>query len=126
MEMRSSLRRVQGLGSAKEGVGHWWAERLTSMALVPLVLWFMASAVFLVGADHATFKAWVGSFGNGLMLVLFIIALFHHAQLGLQVVIEDYVHGETAKMALLIAVKFAFFFIGAGSVSAVLHLAFGN
>ncbi|MEE9545332.1 MAG: succinate dehydrogenase, hydrophobic membrane anchor protein [Rhodospirillales bacterium] len=126
MEMRSSLRRVQGLGSAKEGVGHWWALRLTSVALVPLVLWFMVSVVFLVDTDHAAFKAWVSSFGNGLMLVLLIIALFHHAQLGLQVVIEDYVHGETAKMAHLIAVKLAFFFIGAGSVSAVLHLAFGN
>lgn len=126
MEMRSSLGRVSGLGSAKVGVGHWWALRLTSVALVPLVLWFMASVVFLVDTDHAAFKAWVSSFGNGLMLVLLIIALFYHAQLGLQVVIEDYVHGETAKMALLIAVKFAFFFIGAGSVSAVLHLAFGH
>ncbi len=60
MEMRSSLRRVQGLGSAKEGVGHWWALRLTSVALVPLVLWFMVSVVFLVDTDHAAFKAWVG------------------------------------------------------------------
>ncbi|HJN22994.1 MAG TPA: succinate dehydrogenase, hydrophobic membrane anchor protein [Rhodospirillales bacterium] len=126
MEMRSSLGRVQGLGSAKEGVGHWWAQRLTSVALVPLVLWFMFSVVFLADADHAIFKSWVGSFGNGLLLVLLIVALFHHAQLGLQVVIEDYVHGETAKMALLIAVKFSFFFLGAASVSAVLHLAFGN
>ena len=126
MEMRSSLGRVQGLGSAKEGVGHWWAQRLTSVALVPLVLWFMFSVVFLADADHAIFKSWVGSFGNGLLLVLLIVALFHHAQLGLQVVIEDYVHGERAKMALLIAVKFTFFFLGAASVSAVLHLAFGN
>ncbi len=125
MEMRSTLGRVRGLGSTNEGVAHWWAQRLTAIALVPLVIWFVFAALALVGADHATFKAWAGSFGNALLLVLLIVTLFHHAQAGVQVVIEDYVHGEAIKITSIMVVKFVAFACAASCVLAVLSMVFG-
>ncbi len=106
MEMQSHLARARGLGSTKHGVGHWWAQRLTAVALIPLSLWAVASAISLGGADYATYHAWISELGNLVLMLCFVTALFHHAQLGMQVVIEDYVHGETAKVTLLIATKF--------------------
>lgn len=127
MEMRSPLGRVSGLGSATEGgVGHWWAQRLSAIALVPLTLWFVASAVFMVGADLATFKEWVGSHGNPVILILLTIALYHHAQLGLQVVIEDYVHHEAAKFTGLISVKLGAVFLAVYTIFCILRLTFGG
>ncbi len=124
MDMRTAQSRVRGLGSAKEGVAHWWAERLTAIALVPLVLWFAVAAIPMVGADHAAFKAWVGEFGNALLLVLLTIALFHHAQLGLQVVVEDYVHGEAAKVTCLVTIKFWAILCGVATIMAILRVGF--
>ena len=127
MELRSPLGRVSGLGSAKEGgVSHWWAQRLTAISLVPLTLWFVASAVFMVGADLSTFKEWVGSHGNPVILILLTIALYHHAQLGLQVVIEDYVHHEAAKFAGLISVKLGAVFLAVYTIFCILRLTFGG
>ncbi len=126
VEMRSTLSRARGLGSAKEGVAHWWAQRVTAVALVPLTLWFVVSAVSLTGADYVAYKAWVGAHGNLLLLVLLIVILFYHTQLGLKVVIEDYVHGEAARVVSLIAVKFTVVLLAASSLLAVLRVAFGN
>jgi succinate dehydrogenase / fumarate reductase membrane anchor subunit len=126
MDMRSSLGRVRGLGSAKEGVGHWWAQRLTAIALVPLTLWFVFAAVSLLGKDLTEVRAWASEHGNAMLLILFTVALFHHAQLGVQVVIEDYVHAEPAKLAGLIATKFAAAAIGLSCVLAILRLALGG
>jgi len=103
--MRSDLARVRGLGPAHDGVGHWWAQRLTALALVPLTLWFVAAVVGLAGADHAAVADWIAQPIPAMLLVLLIVATFHHAQLGLQVVIEDYVHIEGLKIALILAVK---------------------
>ena len=103
--MRSDLARVRGLGPAHDGVGHWWAQRLTALALVPLTLWFVASIIGLVGADHATAAEWIARPIPAMLLALLIVATFHHAQLGLQVVIEDYVHVEGLKITLILAVK---------------------
>ena len=125
MEMRSPLGRARGLGSTKDGSAHWWAERLTAVALVPLTLWFVVSVVSLVGADYAAYKAWVGMQGNAMLLVLLIVILFHHTQLGLQVVIEDYVHGEATKVVSLIVMKFTVVLLGASCVLAVLRVSFG-
>ncbi|MBT5267115.1 MAG: succinate dehydrogenase, hydrophobic membrane anchor protein [Rhodospirillaceae bacterium] len=124
--MRTDLGRVRGLGSAKEGVHHWWAQRLTAIALLPLGLWFAFSAPGLIGADHATAVAWLASPFNTIATALFVIAMFHHAQLGLQVVVEDYVHGEAAKLTVLIAVKFAALALGVISLYALLKIAFGG
>jgi succinate dehydrogenase / fumarate reductase, membrane anchor subunit len=124
--MRTPLARVRGLGSAKEGVHHWWAQRLTALALVPLTLWFVVSVAGLAGMDHAGAVAWIGSPPVTVLLVLLIAATFWHAQLGVQVVIEDYVHSEAVKLVALIAVKFAAVLLAIASIFAVLRLAFGG
>ncbi len=122
-EMRSSLGRARGLGSAKEGVGHWWAQRVTAIALVPLSIWFVIAIISLIGADYAVFQAWIGTFGNALLMVLTALVLFYHAHLGMQVVIEDYVHGEAARIATLLVVKFVLASLAASCVLAVVLVA---
>ena len=87
--LRSSLGRARGLGSAKEGVQHWWVQRMTALALVPLCLWFVASIVGLAGAPREEVVAWIGRPVPATLLLLLVAAGFHHSQLGLQVVIED-------------------------------------
>ncbi len=126
MSMRSPLGRVRGLGSAREGVGHWWAQRMTSLALVPLALWFVAALVTLTGADHATARAWVAAPVPASLLVLLIVAAFYHGALGLQVVVEDYVHHEGAKLAALIAINGLALVLGLTGVLAVLMVLFGG
>jgi succinate dehydrogenase / fumarate reductase, membrane anchor subunit len=103
--LRSPLGRARGLGSARAGSGHWWAQRLTAMALVPLTLWFIFSVIHLAGAPHQAVIDWLSTpLTMGLMLAL-IVATFHHLQLGMQVVIEDYVHDERVKIGAVLAVK---------------------
>ena len=126
MELRSTLGHVRGLGSSKEGVHHWWGQRVTAIALVPLSIWFVFSVIGLMGADLATFQEWLGVFGNSLMMIVFVLVLFQHAYLGMQVVIEDYVGGEAAKVTTLMVVKFVLFVLAASSVYAVVRLSFGG
>ena len=127
MTMRSPLGRVRGLGTAKEGgTGHWWQERLSSMALAPLSLWFVISALTLVGADHAAYSDWLGDPGNTLLMSLFVAAVFTHAGQGLQVVIEDYVHNETVKIAALIGTRAFVYLFGGAALLAVFKVAFGG
>lgn len=126
MIRRTQLGRVRGLGSAKSGTGHWWAQRLTAVALIPLVIWFVVSVIVLTGAPYAAVAAWLGNPLNATLMVLLIFATFHHAQLGLHVVIEDYVHGEGTRLALIVLVKFAAILLGTGSVIAVLKLCFAR
>ncbi len=114
MSLQTPLSRVLGLGSAKEGVEHWWWQRLTAVALVPLSVWFVIAAVSLVGSDYDAARAWASRSLNVTLLIAFVGVLLHHAQLGLQVIIEDYIHNEPWKLPLLLAVKFlaVFLFIG--------------
>ena len=123
MELRSSLGRVRGLGSAKEGIGHWWAQRVTAIALVPLAIWFVVSVIALIGADYADFQAWLGQFGNALLMILTALVLFYHAHLGMQVVIDDYVHGEAAHVITLLVVNFVLAALAASCVLAVVLVA---
>jgi succinate dehydrogenase membrane anchor subunit len=103
--LRSPLGRARGLGSARAGSHHWWAQRLTALALVPLTLWFIFSVIHLAGASHQIVIDWLSRpLTLGLMLAL-IIATFHHLQLGVQVVIEDYVNDERIKIGAVLAVK---------------------
>ncbi len=124
--MRSTLGRVRYLGSAKEGAHHWWMQRLTAIALVPLTLWFAVSVAGLAGMVHGAALAWIGSPSVAITLVLLIGATFYHAQLGLQVVIEDYIHNEALKITALVLVKFAMIVLAVASIFAVLKIAFGG
>ena len=124
MSYRTPLGRVRGLGSAKGGTHHWWMQRVTAIALVPLSVWFILSLVALSGADHAAAAQWLASPLPAILMILLIIATFHHLQLGLQVVIEDYVHGEGMKLACIIAVKLGSFALAVAAGFAVLKVAF--
>ena len=123
--MRSPLGRALGLGSAKEGVEHWWLQRITAVALVPLSLWFVIAIIRLVGADVDTVADWVGRPLPAILLVLLLIATFWHAALGLQVVIEDYVHAELTTLGLVIVVRLACFALAVAGIFAVLSMAVG-
>ena len=123
MSLRSPLGKVRGLGSAKEGVAHWWAQRMTAVALVPLVIWFVASVCAMVGSDIGTVREWIGTPLVSILLVLFVIATFHHAQLGLQVVLEDYVHTEWLKIASIALVKFAAIALAVAAIFSIVKIA---
>jgi len=125
-DRRTPLARVRGLGSAKDGVGHWWAQRLTAIALIPLVVWFAISLVMLSGADYTVVRAWIGSPLVMMLLVLTIAVGLHHGQLGLQVVIEDYVGNDGWKLALIVIVKFIAVLFGLGAIVAILRIGFGG
>ena len=120
--LRSPVGRAIGLGSAKEGVEHWWLQRVTAVALVPLTLWFVIAVVRLSSADIDTVRDWVGRPLPAILLVLLLIATFWHASLGVQVVIEDYVHAESARYALLILNKLLSIALAALGTFAVLKL----
>ncbi|NQV45810.1 MAG: succinate dehydrogenase, hydrophobic membrane anchor protein [Rhodospirillales bacterium] len=124
MEMRSSLGKVRGFGSTKSGTPHWVAERISAIALVPLSLWFVYSVVALNGAGHGEFKVWLGQHGNAMLMISFVVALFYHAKLGLEVVVEDYVHAETLKVITHFFIKFATFLSGLSCILATLRVAF--
>lgn len=126
MTLRSPLGRARGLGSAKEGVTHWWTQRLTAIALVPLTIWFVISVIGNVGADYESMRAWLGTPINATLLILLLVAVFHHAQLGVQVVIEDYVHDHAIKTAGIIATKLLAVALGGYAVVSVLFVAIGG
>jgi succinate dehydrogenase / fumarate reductase membrane anchor subunit len=126
VDLRSDLARVRGLGSAKDGVHHWWVQRLSAVALVPLGIWFVISAIKLAGVTLPAFKLWLNTGANVFLMVLFVATLFYHLKLGLQVVIEDYVHDEKAKVVSLMLNTFANIFVGAFSVFALVKVAFGG
>lgn len=121
--MRTGLGRARGLGSAKDGVGHWWAQRASALALVPLTLWFVFGIVALAGSPQPRVQAWIGHPVNSVLLLLLLAATFHHLVLGVQVVIEDYIHHEGGKLALLLGVKALAWLFGLAGVLAVLRIA---
>lgn len=125
-DLRTPLARARGLGSAREGVKHWWAQRLTAIALIPLVVWFAISLVMLSAADYDIARAWIGSPLVMVLLILTIVIGLHHGQLGLQVVIEDYIHGDGWKLALIVAVRFVAVIFGLAATVAILRIGFGG
>ena len=126
MSARSPIARVRGLGAARTGVGHWTAQRLTAIANVLLVLWFVFSSLVLAGAGYAEVRGWLASPLSASLMILLIISTFYHARLGLQVVVEDYVHDEAAKLVALIAITLATFALAVTCIVAVLKVALGS
>lgn len=126
MGYRTPFARARGLGAAKEGVTHWWAQRVTAVALVPLSVWLVASLVALAGAGHAEVARWLGRPWNAVLMLAAVGVTFHHGQLGLQVVVEDYVHSEWLKLAALLIIRFAALLFGLAAGLAVLRVALGG
>jgi len=125
VSLRSPLGKVLGVGSAKSGVQHWWVQRLTAVALVPLSVWFVVSLLSLPSFDHATVVAWMSGSWTALLLILLVLTCAWHSQLGVRVVVEDYVHGAAARTVTLVSVLFAHTLIAAAGVFAVLKVACG-
>lgn len=123
--MRTDIKKVRGLGSAKHGTSHFWAQRVTAIGLVPLVVWFVVSIAALTGADHPTIVAWISNPFVTVFMGLFIIAGFYHLKLGGQVIIEDYVHGASKTVSLLL-LNFATLAVGLASFVALLKISFGS
>lgn len=123
--LRSPLGSVVGLGSAKEGVHHWWVQRLTSIALVPLTIWFTVSILSLPSLDHVTVISWMAQSWNALLLIVFVLVATYHSQLGVRVVVEDYVHEAGMKTLTLVVLTFAHALLAVAGLFAILKVAFG-
>lgn len=122
--LRSPLGRARGLGSARAGSQHWWAQRLGSAALVPLTLWFIFSVIHLSGASQDTMIVWLSSPVSLVLMLVLIVTTFHHLSLGLQVVIEDYVHHEPMKVGAVLLIKALCVLLGLACVVSVLKIGF--
>jgi succinate dehydrogenase / fumarate reductase membrane anchor subunit len=121
-EFRTPLSRVKGLGSAKEGTTHFWRQRLTALALIPLLLWFCFSLAAMP-VNHATLTAWIQQPAVAVALILLIIATFYHAQLGMQIIFEDYISSHSTRTVSIIGMSFLCLLFGTIGVVSVLKIA---
>jgi succinate dehydrogenase / fumarate reductase membrane anchor subunit len=126
MSLRSPLGKVLGSGSAKDGTGHWWAQRVSAAALVVLGIWFLYAMQQLADFGIASVTAWIARPFNSIMLLLLLLTLAYHSFLGLQVIVEDYVHGPFVKVISLILNKFFHFFLSVAALLLVLKIALGD
>ena len=122
MSAETPLARVEGLGSAHSGTAHFWGQRASALALVPLSVWFVCDALSLIGADRNEAVAFLARPANAIALALFIVAALYHMTLGLRVVIEDYVHDEGPKIALLLLNQFFAWVVGAACLFALVKI----
>ncbi|MGI9498593.1 MAG: succinate dehydrogenase, hydrophobic membrane anchor protein [Geminicoccaceae bacterium] len=126
MQLRTPISHIKGLGSAKDGLGHWTMQRLTAIANLALIIWFLISAMTLAGADYQETRAWLASPVSASLMLLLIASVFYHAKLGLQVVIEDYVHHGGLKIAALTVVTLVTLGLGVTCAVAVLKTSFAG
>jgi succinate dehydrogenase / fumarate reductase, membrane anchor subunit len=122
MSLRTPLGRVLGMGSAKDGTEHWWAQRVSAVALIPLTLWFLFSLLMLPGLDYETVKTWLSLPTSGFFCVLLLVVLTYHSYLGTTVVIEDYVHTAGMKLLSLLVLRFSYVLVCGAGVFAVLRI----
>jgi len=125
-DMKTPLAKVHGLGSAKDGTHHWWVQRLTALANIPLVIFMVVSFVGNAGKGHAEWVAWLKQPLVSVLVILFVANFVYHMRLGLQVVVEDYVHDKGTKVATMVLITFACVLIAALSIFSVLRIAFGG
>jgi succinate dehydrogenase / fumarate reductase, membrane anchor subunit len=121
VSLRTPLGQVLGTGAARQGVHHWWVQRLTSVALVPLAVWLLVSLLTLPSFDQATVSGWLSHGSTALLLILFVLAASRHSQLGVAVVVEDYVHGGLRTLILVIS-TFAHVLLASAGVLAILRI----
>lgn len=126
MSLRSPLSKAVGLGSAKHGFSHWWWQRVTAIALVPLTLWFVYSILSLVGGSYVAVVIWLSSPINASILLLFVLTALFHGQTGLQVVIEDYIRTKWLNLSMLLLVKFASVVLALLAIISVLKVVLGG
>ncbi len=124
--MRTPLKHVTGLGSAKSGTEHFWMQRLTALALIPLGIWFVYSVLSLTGMQHAGVTQWMRHPINATLLAVMAATVFYHSKLGVQVVFEDYIHTGWLRFTALILNDFVHVLLGAAAVISVLRVAFGS
>lgn len=125
MSLRDPLARVRGLGSAREGVAHWWAQRLSAILLIPLSIWFLLSASAYIGADYPDARVYLAQPVNAFLMMVFVLTLLYHGMLGIQVVIEDYVEHRALELGLHVVVKLSAFLCALGSVFALIRITLG-
>jgi succinate dehydrogenase / fumarate reductase membrane anchor subunit len=125
MSLRSPLGRVLGLGSAKDGTGHWWSQRVSAVALIPLTLWFLSSLLTLPALDYVTVRTWLSFPLTSFLAVLLVAVLTYHSYLGTIVVVEDYVPAAGTRIFLLLLLRFSYVLCGGAGIFAVLRVAFG-
>jgi succinate dehydrogenase / fumarate reductase membrane anchor subunit len=125
MSLRSPVGRVLGLGSAKEGTGHWWAQRVSAVALVPLTLWFACSLLTLPDFDYDTVHTWLSVPITGFFAVLLVAVMAYHSYLGTIVIVEDYVASEGMKVLSLMLLRFLYVLCGGAGIFAILRVVFG-
>lgn len=125
MSLRSPLSRVQGLGSAKDGTAHWWAQRVTAVALIPLTLWLAFSLMTLPALDYDTVRLWLSVPVTGFLAVLLVVVTGYHSYLGTTVIVEDYVHSTGMKVLTLTTLKFLYVLCGGAGAFAILRVVLG-
>ena len=126
MSLRAPLARARGVGSARQGTSHFWAQRVSAIALVPLCVWFVYSMLALRDSPYEAVHAWIAQPAAALLFGMFVVSLFYHAQLGLQVVIEDYVHTRWLKVSSLVVLKLLSVLLTAAAILSLLRIVLGS
>lgn len=126
MSFRTPLKQALGLGASHTGTSHWWAQRVTAVALVPLLIWFVLGIARYGRADYASVRAWLGSPTTAVLMILALATSFYHGLLGIQIILGDYVDHEALRLVLSLLVKFATVVLAAAGIFAVLLIAFGG
>jgi succinate dehydrogenase / fumarate reductase membrane anchor subunit len=124
MSLESPLGKFLGHGSARDGTGHWWSQKLTAVALIPLTIWFVFAVLGMDSFDYASVRLWIGAPLNAILLILFTVSALYHSDLGLQVVVEDYVHGAT-KVVTLMVLKFMHVALAVAVVYSIIIISLG-